>query len=154
MADKKKKPDTPEKGETEGVAPEETAHAVPSEEAQQIAGSAEDAALEAAEEAAEAGGQKPPAPLVAEPGGEGHAVPSEEALEVAAVAEDAALEARQEADDATAVEAASVIQRLPDKKPRSSACSPLARYSGMIFCADTAMPKSSMLPSSSTQVQT
>jgi small subunit ribosomal protein S9 len=105
MADKKK-PDTPDAGETEGVAPDEVAHAVPTEEAQEIAGSAEDAALEAAEEAAEAGGQKPPEPQSAEPGGEGHAVPSEEALEVAGVAEDAPLEARQEADDAAAVEAA------------------------------------------------
>ena len=49
---------------------------------------------------------------------------------------------------------ANVIQRLPDRKPRSSASSPLARYSGMIFCADAEMPKSIMLPSSSTQVQT
>ncbi len=51
-------------------------------------------------------------------------------------------------------ETASVIQRLPERKPRSSACSPLVRYSGMIFCADAEMPKSIMLPSSSTQVQT
>ena len=51
-------------------------------------------------------------------------------------------------------ETANVIQRLPDRKPRSSACSPLVRYSGMIFCADAEMPKSIMLPSSSTQVQT
>ena len=47
-----------------------------------------------------------------------------------------------------------VIQRLPDRNPRSSASSPLARYSGMIFCAEAEMPKSIMLPSSSTQVQT
>ena len=31
---------------------------------------------------------------------------------------------------------------------------PRVRYSGMIFCADAEMPKSIMLPSSSTQVQT
>ena len=55
---------------------------------------------------------------------------------------------------ATKAETSSVIQRLPERKPRSSAASPLARYSGMIFCADAEMPKSIMLPSSSTQVQT
>jgi hypothetical protein len=49
---------------------------------------------------------------------------------------------------------AKVIQRLPERKPRSSACSPLVRYSGMIFCAEAEMPKSIMLPSSSTQVHT
>ena len=54
----------------------------------------------------------------------------------------------------TTAETANVIQRLPARKPRSSACSPLVRYSGMIFWADEAMPKSIMLPSSSTQVQT
>jgi len=47
-----------------------------------------------------------------------------------------------------------VSQRLPDRKPRSSAVSPAARYSGMIFCAEVEIPKSIMLPSSSTQVQT
>ena len=47
-----------------------------------------------------------------------------------------------------------VIQRLPERKPRSSACSPRVRYSGISFCAETEMPKSIMLPSSSTQVQT
>ena len=54
----------------------------------------------------------------------------------------------------TTEDAAKVIQRLPETKPRSRAWSPLVRYSGMIFCADTEMPKSIMLPSSSTQVQT
>jgi len=47
-----------------------------------------------------------------------------------------------------------VIQRLPLRNPRSRASSPLARYSGMIFCAEAEMPKSIMLPSSRTQVQT
>jgi small subunit ribosomal protein S9 len=73
--------------------------AVPTEDAKEIAGSAEDAALEAAEEAGDAAGATPEPPTV-EPGGEGHAVPTEEALEIAGVAEDAALEAREEADDA------------------------------------------------------
>jgi small subunit ribosomal protein S9 len=80
-------------------------HAVPSEEAMEIAGSTEDAALEAAEEAAEApGGQTAPEPATAVPAGEGHAVPSEEAMEIAGSAEDAALEAAQEATDAAAGE--------------------------------------------------
>jgi small subunit ribosomal protein S9 len=94
-------PETPE------APPEETPqHAVPSEDAQEIAGSAEDAALEAAEEASEAGGEQAPEPATAEPVGEGHAVPSEDAQEIAGSAEDAALEALQESEDATAVEAA------------------------------------------------
>jgi small subunit ribosomal protein S9 len=81
-------------------------HAVPTDEAQEIAGSAEDAALEAAEEATEAGSKKAPEPVAAEPAGEGHAVPSEDAQEIAGSAEDAALEALQESEDATAVQAA------------------------------------------------
>jgi small subunit ribosomal protein S9 len=88
MADEEN-PETPEQ------------HAVPTDDAEQIAGSAEDAALEAAEEAKESG-KAPPEPATAQPGGEGHAVPTEEAMEIAGVAEDAALEAREEADDAAA----------------------------------------------------
>jgi small subunit ribosomal protein S9 len=85
--------ETPETPET----PEQ--RAVPTEDAQEIAGSAEDAALEAAEEAGDASGASPEPPTAA-PGGEGHAAPTEEAIEIAGVAEDAALEAREEADDA------------------------------------------------------
>ena len=93
--------------ETPETPAEETPqHAVPSEDAQQIAGSAEDAALEAAEEASEAGGEKAPEPVAVEPAGEGHAVPSDDAQEIAGSAEDAALEALQESEDATAVAAA------------------------------------------------
>jgi small subunit ribosomal protein S9 len=78
-------------------------HAVPSEEAMEIAGSAEDAALEAAQEAAETPeGQTQPEPAVVAPAGEGHAVPSVEAMEIAGSTEDAALEAAQEANDADA----------------------------------------------------
>jgi small subunit ribosomal protein S9 len=96
-------PDTP----AEDAPAEETPqHAVPSEQAQEIAGSAEDAALEAAEEAIEAGGEKAPEPATAEPAGEGHAVPTADAQEIAGAAEDGALEALQESEDATAVEAA------------------------------------------------
>jgi small subunit ribosomal protein S9 len=94
--------------ETPGTPAEETPqHAVPSEEAQEIAGSAEDAALEAAEEARDAPAEHPtPEPATVEPAGEGHAVPSDDAQEIAGAAEDAALEALQESQDATAVEAA------------------------------------------------
>jgi small subunit ribosomal protein S9 len=108
--------ETPETPEDTGVTADggeaaagdaESQHAVPSEDAQQIAGSIEDAALEAAEEAREAPDEHPPPePAAVEPGGEGHAVPSEEAQEIAGTAEDAALEALQESEDATALEAA------------------------------------------------
>jgi small subunit ribosomal protein S9 len=85
----------------------EAQHAVPSEDAREIAGSAEDAALEAAQEAQEStDGQAQPEPVAVAPGGEGHAVPSEDAQEIAGSAEDAPLEAAQEADDRAAVEAA------------------------------------------------
>jgi small subunit ribosomal protein S9 len=108
--DESTEPQTPDAA-LEGAEPtaegaEQSQHAVPSEEAQEIAGSAEDAALEAAQEAIDAGGETPPEPATVEPSGEGHAVPSEEAQEIAGVAEDAALEAAQEAADQTAVEAA------------------------------------------------
>jgi small subunit ribosomal protein S9 len=86
--------------------PEEPQHAVPSEDAQEIAGSAEDAALEAAQEAQEAGGEQAPEPAAVEPAGEGHAVPTADAQEIAGSAEDAALEAAQEADDKAAERAA------------------------------------------------
>jgi small subunit ribosomal protein S9 len=76
-------------------------HAVPTEEAREIAGAAEDAALEAAQEAQEDPAAHTPPELAAEPGGEGHAAPSEQAMEIAGVAEDAPLEALQEAEEAT-----------------------------------------------------
>jgi small subunit ribosomal protein S9 len=69
--------------------------AVPSEEAAEIAGSIEDAPLEALEEAAAAESTPQPAELSAEVGGP--AVPTEDAAEIAGVAEDAALEAFEEA---------------------------------------------------------
>jgi small subunit ribosomal protein S9 len=78
-------------------------HAVPSEDAKEIAGSAEDAALEAAQEAQEApDGPQQPEPATVAPAGDGHAVPSEEAMEIAGSTEDAALEAAQEAAEAAA----------------------------------------------------
>jgi small subunit ribosomal protein S9 len=88
----------------------ETQHAVPSEEAAEIAGSAEDAALEAAQEAQEAG-TPTPEPATVEPAGDGHAVPTAEAQEIAGSTEDAALEAAQEAGDSEEPEPA------PREKP-------------------------------------
>jgi hypothetical protein len=79
-------------------------HAVPSEEAAEIAGSAEDAPLEALQEAQEhpdtesAGEPEKFEPIA------GNAVPSEEATEIAGSAEDAALEAAQERAEAEIVE--------------------------------------------------
>jgi small subunit ribosomal protein S9 len=111
MADEET-PETPPENEqplAEGSEPaaEAAGHAVPSEDAAEIAGSAEDAALEAAEEARDAPEEHaPPQPPTAEAGGEGHAVATDDALEIAGVAEDAALEALQEAEDEVAVEAA------------------------------------------------
>jgi small subunit ribosomal protein S9 len=93
-----------ENEKTPDETPEEqgSQHAVPSEEAREIAGSAEDAALEAVEEAEESGGAtRPPTPSV-EAAGDGHAVPSEDAMEIAGSAEDAALEAAQEAQESPA----------------------------------------------------
>jgi small subunit ribosomal protein S9 len=104
MADEEN-PQTPDDG-AEVPAEETPQHAVPGEDAREIAGSAEDAALEAAQEAIEAGGETSPEPASVEPGGEGHAVPTDDAIEIAGVAEDAALEAAQEAADEVAVEAA------------------------------------------------
>jgi small subunit ribosomal protein S9 len=97
-------PDTP--GDTDTPAEETPQHAVPGEEATEIAGSAEDAALEAAQEAIEDGGEKPVEPASVAPVGEGHAVPSDDAQEIAGAAEDAALEALQESEDEVAIEAA------------------------------------------------
>jgi small subunit ribosomal protein S9 len=82
-------------------------HAVPSEEAAEIAAVAEDAPLEALQEAEEAGvSTTVPEPPTVAPAGEGHAVPTEEAMEIAAVAEDAPLEALEEAEDRAAEQAA------------------------------------------------
>jgi small subunit ribosomal protein S9 len=96
-----------------------TEHAVPSEEAAEIAGSAEDAALEALQEAQEKGTptSTPEVPAV-EPAGEGHAVPSEDAAQIAGSAEDAALEAREEADDAAAVEVAASEEDEEEEAPQ------------------------------------
>jgi small subunit ribosomal protein S9 len=93
MADDETSPETPA---------EETPaeHAVPSEDAAEIAGSAEDAPLEAAQEAWEHIGEGKPAgeaerfdPIA------GNAVPTDDAAEIAGSAEDAPLEAAQEAEE-------------------------------------------------------
>jgi small subunit ribosomal protein S9 len=117
--------DTPETpadatGEDAGQA---EGHAVPTEDAAEIAGAAEDAALEALQEAQETPqGAAAPEPPSVDAAGEGHAVPTEEAMEIAGSAEDAALEALQEAEDEAAVAAAvdedEVEQpRTPREKP-------------------------------------
>jgi len=86
-------------------------HAVPSADATEIAGSGEDAALEAAQEAQESGASAPEPPTAA-PAGDGHAVPSEDAMEIAGSAEDAPLEALQEAADEAAED-----EPAPREKP-------------------------------------
>jgi small subunit ribosomal protein S9 len=108
-------------GEPADQAPAETSgegHAVPSEEAAEIAASAEDAPLEALEEAQEAGADlSAPEPPARAPGGEGHAVPTEDATEVAGVAEDAPLEALQEAEDQAAEQAAASEEEPDEETP-------------------------------------
>ncbi len=83
-------------------------HAVPSEDATQIAGSTEEAAQEAQESP---GGQTSPEPATVAAAGEGHAVPSEDAARIAGSVEDAPLEAAQEAAEAEEEEPA------PREKP-------------------------------------
>jgi small subunit ribosomal protein S9 len=96
-------------------------HAVPGEEAAEIAASAEDAPLEALEEAQEAGAElSAPEPPARAPGGEGHAVPTEDATEVAGVAEDAPLEALQEAQDQAAEQAAAGEEERDEQTPAAA----------------------------------
>jgi small subunit ribosomal protein S9 len=80
-------------------------HAVPTEDASEIAGSAEDAALEALQESQERPQAEPEEAEQFEPI-PGNAVPSEEATEIAGSAEDAPLEAAQERAEAEIVEEA------------------------------------------------
>jgi small subunit ribosomal protein S9 len=107
-------------GEANGEAAE---HAVPGGDAAEIAGSAEDAPLEALQEAQEAGAPlDAPEQPAAQPAGEGHAVPSDDAQEIAGSAEDAALEAAQEAQDVEALQAAESeeeedAEEAPREKP-------------------------------------
>jgi small subunit ribosomal protein S9 len=116
MADQEN-PETPEGSESEQQAGE--GHAVPSEEATEIAGVVEDAALEAFQEAEEKpDGAVAPEPPTVQAAGEGHAVPSEEAMEIAGVIEDAPLEALQEAEDRVAEQAA-VDEEEEEPTPRA-----------------------------------
>ncbi len=81
-------------------------HAVPTEEASEIASSAEDAPLEAFEEAQERAEPQPAAePESFEPIA-GNAVPTDDATEIAGSAEDAPLEAAQERAEAELIEEA------------------------------------------------
>jgi small subunit ribosomal protein S9 len=98
MADDEDTPETPD-GETSA----EEIHAVPTEDATEIAGSAEDAALEALQEAQEHPQAESAEPEQFEPI-PGNAVPSEQATEIAGSAEDAPLEAAQERAEAELVE--------------------------------------------------
>lgn len=84
-------PESPETPETP------VGHAVPSEEASEIAGSAEDAALEAAQEAMENPDAHTPADTEPREPTAGNAVPTADAQEIAGSAEDAPLEALEEA---------------------------------------------------------
>jgi len=103
MADEET-PQTPPEESAE--TPAEEAHAVPSEEASEIASVAEDAPLEALQEAqeapvtADASESATSAEQAVVPADGKHAVPSEAAEEIASVAEDAPLEALQEAQEA------------------------------------------------------
>ncbi len=101
---------------------ETAAHAVPTEEAAEIAAVAEDAPLEAIQEAQEKTAE--PEPPVIQPAGEGHAVPTEDAMEIAGAAEDAPLEALQEAEDAVAVEAAVEEDEEDEPAPREKPAVP------------------------------
>jgi small subunit ribosomal protein S9 len=90
-------------------------HAVPSDDAAEIAGSAEDAALEALQESKEhpQAESMPSEPESFEPV-PGNAVPSEEATEIAGSAEDAPLEAAQERAEGELAEAVeeAVVEEL------------------------------------------
>jgi small subunit ribosomal protein S9 len=121
MADEEN-PETPDAAAGEQP---ESQHAVPSEEAAEIAGSSEDAALEAAQEAQESSGDlTSPEPATVEPAGEGHAVPTEDAAEIAGSAEDAALEAAQEAQDHEAEQAAVDEEEEEEPAPREKPAVP------------------------------
>ena len=106
-------PEAPATGDSDEQA-QTPGHAVPNDEAAEIAGSAEDAALEAAQEAQESGAESPEPPSV-EPAGDGHAVPTAEAQDVAGSAEDAPLEAAQEAEEADVAE--EIDEPAPREKP-------------------------------------
>ncbi len=102
MADDEDKPETPPVEEPQ--APVTDGHAVPAGDATEIAGSAEDAPLEALQEAQHAETESPGETAEPFEPSAGHAVPTEEATEIAGSAEDAPLEAAQEHAEAEIVE--------------------------------------------------
>jgi small subunit ribosomal protein S9 len=103
MADDEDTPETPAEETPTEETPVAEGHAVPTEDATEIAGSAEDAALEARQEAQEHPQAESAEPEQFEPI-PGNAVPSEQATEIAGSAEDAPLEAAQERAEAELVE--------------------------------------------------
>jgi small subunit ribosomal protein S9 len=107
MADDDTPDDDRQETPAEGQETPVEGHAVPSEDATEIAGSAEDAALEALQESQEQPQAEPEEAEQFEPI-PGNAVPSEEATEIAGSAEDAPLEAAQERAEAEIVEEAVV----------------------------------------------
>ena len=112
MADDEDKPETPAETPSaeELQAPVTDGHAVPTEDATEIAGSAEDAPLEALQEAQQAETESPGEAAEPFEPTAGHAVPTEEATEIAGSAEDAPLEAAQErAEEVVAEEIAEEI---------------------------------------------
>jgi small subunit ribosomal protein S9 len=112
MADDEDKPETPAEAPPaeELQAPVTDGHAVPTEDATEIAGSAEDAPLEALQEAQQAETESPGEAAEPFEPTAGHAVPTEEATEIAGSAEDAPLEAAQErAEEVVAEEIAEEI---------------------------------------------
>jgi small subunit ribosomal protein S9 len=118
MADEEN-PETPDTPETpaEGAqssAEGEAGHAVPSEDAAEIAGSAEDAALEAFEESQEhpKGEAAPSEPFEPTPG---NAVPSEDATEIAGSVEDAPLEAAQERAEVEEAVVEAIVEELVEE---------------------------------------
>jgi small subunit ribosomal protein S9 len=111
----------PGEGPAGGRPAADEGHAVPGEDATEIAAVAEDAPLEALQEAQAAGVEATaPEPPTIAPGREGHAVPTEEAMEIAAVAEDAPLEALEEAEDRAAEQAAA-----SEEEPEEDAAQPV-----------------------------
>jgi small subunit ribosomal protein S9 len=115
MADDEDTPETPAEEAPAEETPVAEGHAVPTEDATEIAGSAEDAALEALQESKEhpqaESAPSEPEPFEPVPG---NAVPSEDATEIAGSAEDAPLEAAQERAEEELVEAVeeAVVEEL------------------------------------------
>jgi small subunit ribosomal protein S9 len=115
MADDEDTPETPAEETPAEETPVAEGHAVPTEDATEIAGSAEDAALEALQESKEhpqaESAPSEPEPFEPVPG---NAVPSEDAAEIAGSAEDAPLEAAQERAEEELVEAVeeAVVEEL------------------------------------------